>query len=76
MYTQANSLIGQLCKEDGEIAETNEAKANKHNDWFTSVFTKKNLHNLPNIEMASISNGITLADIIKRPHAIHMYKTS
>ena len=73
MYTQANSLIGQLCKEDGEIAETNEEKANKHDDCFTCVY-KKYLHNIPNIEMASWSNGMTLADIIiKTPDAIHIY---
>ena len=48
---------------DNDIAITDEDKANTLNKFFASVFTWKNLDNVPKVEPSSTSNDVTIADM-------------
>ena len=60
--TKAASGVSPLKKENGESATGDDEKADILNIYFSSVFTKENLNNVPYIAEAENSNGITLTD--------------
>ena len=55
--------IGTLKKENGDIVTTDDDKANTLNKFFSSVFTREDTTNLPNLNKASRSNGMLLTDV-------------
>jgi hypothetical protein len=65
-----NSSVSSLATKDGDLAVTDEHKANILNTFFSSVFTRENITNLPNIELASRSNGAMLSDVLITPQAV------
>ena len=67
---KVNSGISPLIKEDGSVASTDYEKATTLNDFFSSVFTKENLDDMPSTTEASRSHGIFLADIVITPDAV------
>ena len=69
--TKLATGVSPLETKEGKLAVTDEDKANVLNSFFSSVFTKENLQNIPQIEEAERSNGITLADIQVAPPAVN-----
>ena len=67
---KVNSGISPLIKEDGSVASTDYDKASTLNNFFSSVFTKENLDEIPSTTEASRSHGITLSDICITPEAV------
>jgi len=45
--TKPKENIANLLKEDGSLTESDKEKADVLNNYFTSVFTKENTHNMP-----------------------------
>ena len=64
--------IATLKKSDGSIADTDREKTDLLNSFFTSVFTKENLEDLPSVDLNNKSNGITLHDISVTPKAVEL----
>ena len=62
--------ICPLQKDNGQLAIRDDDKANTLNEFFSSVFTRENNLNIPAIDEAVNSNGITLADIRVTPTAV------
>ena len=67
---KVNSGISPLIKDDGGVASTDHEKAKTLNNFFSSVFTKENLDDMPSTTEASRSQGIFLADIFITPDAV------
>ena len=55
--------IGTLKNENGETISTDKGKANVLNNFFSSVFTKEDRSNLPEVDRDSKSKGNRLTDI-------------
>ena len=62
--------ICPLQKDNGQLAIRDDDKANTLNEFFSSVFTRENILNIPTLDEAVNSNGITLADIRVTPTAL------
>ena len=68
--TKAKTGLSPLRKRNGDIALTDNEKADTLNEYFTSVFTKENLDNLPPVKEAIWSEGKTLTEILVTPKAV------
>lgn len=68
--TKANSGISPLDKGNGETATGDAEKANILNDYFSSVFTRENVTNLPYVSEGENSGGATLKEVIVTPDAV------
>ena len=62
--------ISSLKKEDGSLATENKDKADVLNNFFSSVFTREDLVNIPYIGRSSRSDGIELTEIILTAEAV------
>ena len=54
-----NTGISPLNDKDGNPISTDEGKANILNDYFSSVFTKENINNLPEFELKNLQETCT-----------------
>ena len=52
------------------MAVSEEEKANILNDFFSSVFTKEDLKNIPKLDPGSRSDGVSLTEILITPKAV------
>lgn len=68
--TKSFSGISPLTKGDGSTAETDEGKAEVLNSFFSSVFTKEDLSNVPVLETGCRSEGRLLTDVQVTPGAV------
>ena len=68
--TKSFTGISPLNNGEGGIAETDEDKANTLNAFFSSVFTKENTDNVPQLDDCSRSGGIGIAEILVTPEAV------
>ena len=68
--TKSRSGISPLDKGNGNLAYDSKDKANILNEYFSSVFTRENTTNVPNIEVGSRSDGTFLPDIIVTTEAV------
>ena len=62
--------VANLIKPDNSFTKTDEEKADVLNNFFSSVFTKEDITNLPNIENRSKNNF--LSDIILTKEAVYL----
>lgn len=62
--TKLSSGVSPLQRKDGKIADDNAEKADILNTFFSSVYTKENLDNIPDIEPGSMSDKVTINDVI------------
>ena len=62
--------MSPLISESGTTAVSDEDKANVLNQFFSSVYTREEKHNLPDREEASRSSGTTIIDICITPQAV------
>ena len=68
--TKGKSGISPLKRENGDMAVSDEDKAETLNNFFGSVFTKEDESNLPESKPTEWSGGKAIADIIVTPAAI------
>ena len=68
--TKTREQIGDLKQEDGKLTHDPKNKANILNNFFSSVFTRENLDNMPNLESRnqgkSLHNIVISTEIIKK----------
>ena len=67
--TKVRCGIGDLTREDGTIASTDEDKAETLNNFFSSVFTTEDLNNMPTIDQHYRGDD-PLSDIIITPDMV------
>ena len=79
--TKASTGISPLLTHEGKIAESNIDKAETLNTFFSSVFTKEDTNNMPNLDTASKSHGrvideveITVEEVKKRLKSLNPAK--
>ena len=61
--TKCSTGISPLDKGNGNLAYDNVEKANILNDYFSSVFTRENVENVPEMESGCRSDGAFLAEV-------------
>ena len=66
-YVQSKSKskvgISPLMDKNGKLSESDQEKANTLNDFFSDVFTREKMDNVPHIETAQWSNGELLKNV-------------
>ena len=70
-YSENTSGVSSLQDGMGQLSVTDKERANTLNTFFSSVFTRDNLNNLPRTLTGDESDGITLADIRVTPDVIY-----
>jgi len=68
--TKSNTGISALKTGDGEYAVSDQDKAETLNNFFSSVFTDEDTSNIPDLSDCSLSDGISVSDIIITPEAV------
>ena len=78
---KTRSKVSKLLKTDGEYTETAEEQAQVLNDFFSSVFTKEDLNNIPQLSkryegdpMANIN--ITPEMVLKKLRKLKVHKSA
>ena len=61
--SKTKSVVSKLQMLNGELSSTSQETANTLNDYFTSVFKKENLDNLPNFEDRTFSQTVETIQI-------------
>ena len=56
--SKTKTVVSKLQMINGELSSTSQETANTLNDYFTGVFKKENLDNLPNIEDRTFSQTV------------------
>ena len=62
--SKTSAGLSCLKDKDGNLLTSDKDKANALNNFFTSVFSKENLSNLPNLGEGSMSGGVIVNDCI------------
>ena len=65
-----NTDIGPLKKANGDMALSEEEKAEELNSFFASVFTRERIDNIPDVEENTYSEGISLQEVRITPAAV------
>ena len=67
---KTNVGVSSLKDEKGNLVTSDEERAEILNKFFTSVFLKEDVSNLPNIEEGCFSSGKNIQDVIITPEAV------